>query len=158
MPRTIQLPKQDMAERMPAQTPEERASDPVADASRRIRSVEVAGTAASGTTVDADGKTLEARRNVQGRRDNIITSNATLENHVAVQADGLGGFDSRTVGPVPRIGTLPGYRVEIRGHVHVPDPNGGHTDVIVSLEPQSPQNPQNPQSAIHARKNHGGSQ
>lgn len=116
------------------QPPAEKSADPLADARRKIRSVEVAGTAASGNTVDADGKTLEARRDITDRHDNIVSSNATVENHVPVAPDGLGGFDSRFVGAVPRIRTLPGYRVEVQGYVSIEGRNGGHQDVIISLE------------------------
>ncbi|MFP6562446.1 DUF3005 domain-containing protein [Paraburkholderia sp. B3] len=108
--------------------------DPLAIASRRILTVEVAGTAASNSSVDADGKTLEARRDVRERHDNVVTSNATMENHVSVASDGLGGFDSRTVRAVPHIAALPGYRVVVQGYVVVESRHGERTDAIISLE------------------------
>ncbi|MCG5075132.1 hypothetical protein [Paraburkholderia tagetis] len=50
---------------------------------------------------------------------------------------------------VPRIGTLPGYHVEVRAYVDVPERDGKHTDVIVSLEPQGP---------VRSDKDEGGTQ
>lgn len=113
-------------------------ADPLVIASRRIRTVEVAGTAASNSSVDADGKTAEARRDVRERRDNVVSSNATMENHVSVPAAGLGGFDSRTVRAVPHIATLPGYRVKMRGYVAVESRHGERTDVVISIEREAP--------------------
>jgi hypothetical protein len=110
------------------------SSNPLLISSRRILSVEVAGTAASNSSVDADGKTLEARRDVRERHDNVVTSNATLENHVPVAADGLGGFDSRSVRAVPHIAALPGFRVIVQGYVVVESRHGERTDVVISLE------------------------
>jgi hypothetical protein len=113
------------------------SADPLFIASRRILTVEVAGTAASNSSVDADGKTAEARRDVRERHDNVVTSNATMENHVVEPGDGLAGFDSRTVRAVPHIAALPGYRVEVRGHVVVENRNGERIDVVISIEPDT---------------------
>jgi hypothetical protein len=62
----------------------------------RSVSVDVANTASSDNTVDTDGKALEAKRNLSPRHDNVITSNATLENNVPAPAFRLGGIDSGT--------------------------------------------------------------
>jgi hypothetical protein len=120
------------------------SSNPLLIASRKILSVEVAGTAASNSSVDADGKTLEARRDIRERHDNVVTSNATQENHVPVAADGLGGFDSRSVRAVPHIAALPGYRVVVQGYVVVDSRHGERTDVVISLEQEAAAGPHEP--------------
>ncbi|WP_322013851.1 DUF3005 domain-containing protein [Paraburkholderia sp. J12] len=125
-----------MATRKPAMVMGPSAGpDPLARASRRIMTVEMAGTVASGTSVDADGKTREAGRDASPLQDNVVKSNATPENHVPVPSVGLGGFDSRVVGALPAIGTRRGFHVQMRGYVSVPGYNGERrTELVFSIE------------------------
>jgi hypothetical protein len=134
---SAQAQRAEMATRKPAMVPGPAAGpDPLARASRRIMTVEMAGTVSSGTSVDADGKTSEARRDASPLQDNVVKSNATPENHVPVPSEGLGGFDSRVVGALPLIGTRSGFHVQIEGYVSVPGYNGERrTELVFSIAP-----------------------
>lgn len=112
--------------------------DHVLDANRRIVSLDVMAMAATDDTVDADGKCLEAAREESAWHDNIISSNATLENNVPVPADGLGGFDSRRFAQTPPIATAPGYRVTTEGKYVSERRNGSRTETVFSLESGTP--------------------
>lgn len=72
------------------------------------------------STVDTDGKNLEAAR-LAGHSpigpDEITTSNATLVNSVPESKDGLGGFDSRVGGNRPLLALEPGYEVIDKGMI-----------------------------------------
>jgi hypothetical protein len=62
------------------------------------RGVDVANDDGPDDTVDADGKSSQARRDMEMRArepDAVINSNATSVNHVPEPGDGFGGFDSR---------------------------------------------------------------
>ncbi|ASL47174.1 hypothetical protein bAD24_III07260 [Burkholderia sp. AD24] len=72
------------------------------------------------STVDTDGKNLEAAR-IAGHSpiapDEITTSNATLVNSVPEALDGMAGFDSRVGGNHLLLALEPGYTVIDRGMV-----------------------------------------
>ena len=72
------------------------------------------------STVDTDGKNLEAAR-LAGHSpigpDEVTTSNATLVNSVPEAGDGLGGFDSRVGGNRLLLALEPGYTVIDKGMV-----------------------------------------
>ena len=72
------------------------------------------------STVDTDGKNLEAAR-IAGHSpispDEITTSNATLVNSVPEAQDGMAGFDSRVGGNHLLLALEPGYTVIDRGMV-----------------------------------------
>ncbi|HEY2020214.1 DUF3005 domain-containing protein [Paraburkholderia sp.] len=111
------------------------SGDPVVRANSRIVSVDNAGMAASDDTVDTDGKTLEARKDESPWHDNVITSNATLENNVPVPAVGLGGLDSRPGGHHPLIQPRNGYRVVFGGTTYEEQLNGSRAEHIFRFEP-----------------------
>ncbi|WP_084210011.1 DUF3005 domain-containing protein [Ralstonia sp. A12] len=93
--------------------------DPVQHASRRIRSVDAAGTEASGSTIDCDGKSREAIRNPSLWQDNVIYSNASLVNtHPEPDPDApIAGIDSRPSHGFPAVATAAGHHVVLRGEV-----------------------------------------
>lgn len=72
------------------------------------------------STVDTDGKNLEAAR-IAGLSpiapDEITTSNATLVNSVPEALDGMAGFDSRVGGNHLLLALEPGYTVIDKGMV-----------------------------------------
>ena len=81
------------------------------------------------STVETDGKNLEAAR-IAGlspiAADEIITSNATLSNSVPEALDGMAGFDSRVGGNHLLLALEPGYTVIDKGMfepqaLHSPD-------------------------------------
>lgn len=108
--------------------------DPVARANARITSVDNAGMAASDDTVDTDGKGLEARRNESIWHDNVINSNATLENNIPVRSDGLVDLDSRPGGNMPIVATREGWRIAYHGRVEIKERNGSRAEQVFSLE------------------------
>jgi hypothetical protein len=71
------------------------------------------------STVDTDGKNLEAAR-IAGHSpigpDEVTTTNATLVNSVPEAGDGLGGFDSRVGGNHLLLALEPGYTVIDEDH------------------------------------------
>ncbi|WP_345815893.1 DUF3005 domain-containing protein [Paraburkholderia sp. PREW-6R] len=79
------------------------------------------------STVDTDGKNLEAAR-IAGHSpispDEITTTNATLTNSVSESRDGVAGFDSRVGGNHLLLALEPGYTVIDRGMV---EPQGSDT-------------------------------
>lgn len=91
--------------------------DPVLRASQRIRSVDAAGTEASGSTVDCDGKSREAARNPSLWQDNVIYSNASLVNtHPEPDPEApIAGIDSRRSHGLPAIATVAGHHVVLHG-------------------------------------------
>ena len=79
------------------------------------------------STVDTDGKNLEAAR-IAGHSaigpDEVTTTDAALDNSVPEARDGLAGFDSRVGGNHPLLALEPGYTLIDRGMVEprgVPD-------------------------------------
>jgi hypothetical protein len=111
-----------------------RSEDPLKRASSRTVSVDVANTASSDNTVDTDGKIQDARRDLPAEHDNVISSNATLENSVATPAFGLGGIDSRAGGGQPRVATLPGWRVVHCGTVSAAERSHTRIERLIKLE------------------------
>jgi hypothetical protein len=108
--------------------------DPVARANAHIVSVDNAAMAASDNTVDTDGKGLEARKDASPWQDNVINSNATLDNNVPVPPDGLVDLDSRPGGNVPLVATRDGWRVAYHGTVDIKERNGSRAEQVFSLE------------------------
>ena len=90
--------------------------------------------AASDDTVDTDGKGLEARRDASMWQDNVIYSNATLENNIPVRPQGLVNLDSRPGGNLPVIATRQGWRVVYLGSVDIKERNGSRGEHVFSLE------------------------
>jgi hypothetical protein len=110
------------------------SGDPVERANARIASVDNKGMAASGNTVDTDGKGLEARREESQWQDNIVYSNATTENYVPIPDEGLVTLDTRAGGTMPVISTREGWRIERRGVVDIDSVNGVRGEQVFSLE------------------------
>lgn len=108
--------------------------DPVARANAHIVSVDNAGMAASDDTVDTDGKGLEARRDASPWQDNVISSNATLDNNLFVPPEGLVDLDSRPGGNVPIVATREGWRIVYHGTVEIRERNGSRAEQVFSLE------------------------
>ncbi|HEY4298102.1 MAG TPA: DUF3005 domain-containing protein [Paraburkholderia sp.] len=79
------------------------------------------------STVDTDGKNLEAAR-IAGYRpispDEITTSNATLTNSVPEALDGMAGFDSRVGGNHLLLALEPGYALIDKGMI---EPQGAYS-------------------------------
>ncbi len=95
--------------------------DPVRRAAERITSIDNANMAATDNSVDVDGKGMEARRDAPMRQDNVIHSNATLDDATSPPAEGLGGIDSR---PPTDVATRPGWQVRDEGTVMVEQGEG----------------------------------
>lgn len=79
------------------------------------------------STVDTDGKNLEAAR-IAGyspiAADAITTSNASLANSVPESLDGMAGFDSRVGGNHLLLALEPGYTVIDKGMI---EPQGAYS-------------------------------
>ncbi|WP_206956991.1 DUF3005 domain-containing protein [Trinickia acidisoli] len=108
--------------------------DPVARANAHIVSVDNAGMAASDSTVDTDGKGLEARHDRSMWQDNVIHSNASLDDSIPVPPDGLVDLDSRPGRNVPIIATRAGWRIAYHGTVNFEQRNGTRAEQVFSLE------------------------
>ncbi|MCM2493336.1 DUF3005 domain-containing protein [Burkholderia glumae] len=108
--------------------------DPVRRAAERITSLDNANMAATDNAVDVDGKGLEARREASPRQDNVIHSNASLDEATRPPAEGLGGIDSQ---PPSEVLARPGWRVENRGTVTVEHTNGERAERVFSFERSS---------------------
>ncbi|CAM2141676.1 protein of unknown function [Pararobbsia alpina] len=100
----------------------------------RIVSVDTAGTQASDSTVDTDGKSREALRERKPRQDHFVHSNASPDEHVPTSPVGLGGIDSRLEGPGVRIATKPGWHVVDLGTTVRTDMNGMHASRHIRIE------------------------
>lgn len=111
------------------------AGDPVVRANKRIVSVDNAGMAASDNTVDTDAKGLEARRDMSAWHDNVVFSNATLENNVPMAADGLADLDSRPEGNFPLVAMREGWQFVYQGTVNVTERNGTRAEHVFVMEP-----------------------
>ncbi|SAL81391.1 2-oxoglutarate dehydrogenase [Caballeronia arvi] len=84
------------------------------------RGVDVANDDGLDDTVDADAKSIHARREAEmlaREPDSVINSNATTVNYVAEPGDGLGGFDSRPGRNGVLVALERGYRLIDRGMV-----------------------------------------
>ncbi len=110
------------------------SGDPVQRANARIVGVNTQGMGSTDDTVDADAKSIEARRDLSGWHDNVITSNATLTNNVPAPAAGLGDIDSRTTGNLPNILTRKGFRVVVTQTVYEEHMNGSRASHVFTLE------------------------
>ncbi|WP_035476035.1 DUF3005 domain-containing protein [Burkholderia sp. WSM2230] len=108
--------------------------DPLQRARSRTVSVDTANTASMDNTVDTDGKNLEARKDESAWHDNVISSNATLENHVPAPAAGLGGIDSRAGGNLPLVAARDGWQVTYRGTVYVERRNGSLAEHVIQFD------------------------
>ncbi|CAN7611677.1 DUF3005 domain-containing protein [Trinickia sp. LjRoot230] len=108
--------------------------DPLARAKARIVSVDVAGMAASDDTVDTDGKGLEARRGASQWQDNVIYSNATLDNNIPVPTEGLVNLDTRSGGTMPVIAARPGWQITKLGTVDIAQHNGTRAERLFTLD------------------------
>jgi hypothetical protein len=111
------------------------SADPVQRANSRVVSLDTANSASTDNTVDTDGKGLEAKRGLSPWHDNVISSNATLENNVRAPATGLGGIDSRVGGNLPLIATREGWRVQYLGTVYIQRTNGSLAEHVIRLDP-----------------------
>ncbi|MBN3725799.1 DUF3005 domain-containing protein [Burkholderia sp. Ac-20379] len=105
--------------------------DPVRRAAERITSLDNANMAATDNSVDVDGKGREARREAPPRQDNVIHSNASLDDATAPPADGLGGIDSQ---PPAEIAARPGWQVRERGTTVVERDGNRRTERVFSFE------------------------
>lgn len=89
-------------------------------ATRGPRTTEMHNDRTHDSTVDTDGKNLEAAR-IAGHSpispDEITTSNATLTNSVPEALDGMAGFDSRVGGNHLLLALEPGYTMIDKGMV-----------------------------------------
>ncbi len=103
----------------------------------RIVSHDTAGTQATDSTVDTDGKGREAKRERTPRHDNFVNSNASLDEHVPTSPIGIGGIDSRTEGPGIRIAARLGWRVVDLGTSVRTDMNGPRASRHIRFEPVS---------------------
>jgi len=112
--------------------------DPLHRAKSRTVSVDTANTAGTDNTVDTDAKNLEARKNASLWHDNVISSNATLENHVPAPAAGLGGIDSREGGNLPLVAARDGWRVTYRGTVYIERRNGALAEHVIQFDALRP--------------------
>ncbi|MEK6422979.1 MAG: DUF3005 domain-containing protein [Burkholderia gladioli] len=106
-------------------------ADPVRRAAERITSLDNANMAATDNTVDVDGKGLEARREASPRQDNVIHSNASLDDATSPPANGLGGIDSQ---PPAEIAAKPGWRVHERGTTMVERDGSQRAERVFSFE------------------------
>ncbi|SMG02325.1 DUF3005 domain-containing protein [Burkholderia singularis] len=111
------------------------SGDPVRRAASRIVSIDNANMAATDNSVDVDGKGMEARQGASEWQDNVIYSNASLDDSVDTPDDGLGGFESRPAGNVPQIALRRGWRVRYVGAVEVERGDGRRAEHVICLEP-----------------------
>ncbi|WP_414445093.1 DUF3005 domain-containing protein [Burkholderia sp. 22PA0106] len=105
--------------------------DPVRRAAERITSLDNANMAATDNSVDVDGKGLEARREASPRQDNVIHSNASLDDATSPPANGLGGIDSQ---PPAEIAAKPGWQVRERGTTVVERDGNPRAERVFSFE------------------------
>jgi hypothetical protein len=110
------------------------SGDLVQRANSRIVGVDNRAMESTDDTVDADAKSIEAKRDLSGWHDNVVTSNATIENNVPAPAAGLGGIDSRFTGNGPSVLTRPGYRMVVLETVYEVRTNGSRTSHLFRLE------------------------
>ena len=85
-------------------------------------------------TVDVDGKGMEAAAGASKWHDNVIYSNASLDDAVETRDDGLGGIESRPSGNLPQIATRPGWRGRHVGDVDIEHGDGTRAEHVIRLE------------------------
>ncbi|MGR3910598.1 DUF3005 domain-containing protein [Burkholderia sp. SR8] len=110
------------------------SGDPVRRAAGRIVTLDNANMAMTDNTVDVDGKGMEARTGATEWHDNVIYSNASLDDAVGTPDEGLGGIESRPGGNVPQIATRPGWRVQHVGDVDVEHGDGKRAEHVIRFE------------------------
>ncbi|QTD93826.1 DUF3005 domain-containing protein [Burkholderia anthina] len=110
------------------------SGDPVRRAAGRIVTLDNANMAMTDNTVDVDGKGMEARTGATEWHDNVIYSNASLDDAVDTPDEGLGGIESRPSGNLPRIATRPGWRVSHVGDVEIEHGDGTRAEHVIRLE------------------------
>ena len=110
------------------------SDDPVRRAAGRIVTLDNANMAMTDNTVDVDGKGMEARTGASELQDNVIYSNASLDEAVATPDEGLGGIESRPSGNLPQIATRPGWRVRHVGDVDVEHGDSTRAEHVICLE------------------------
>lgn len=110
------------------------SGDPVRRAAGRIVTLDNANMAMTDNTVDVDGKGMEAGTGATEWHDNVIYSNASLDDAVRTPDEGLGGIESRPSGNLPRIATRPGWRVSHVGDVDIAHGGGTRAEHVIRLE------------------------
>lgn len=108
--------------------------DPVRRAASRIVTLDNANMAATDNTVDVDGKGLEARTGASEWHDNVIYSNASLDEAVDTPDDSLAGIESRPHGYRPEVEPSEGWRVVYLGTVDIEHTLGARTEHKFSFE------------------------
>lgn len=102
------------------------SADPVRRAAARIPTLDNANMAMTDSTVDVDGKGMEAAAGASKWHDNVIHSNASPD-------EGLGGIESRPSGNLPQIATRPGWHVRHVGTVDVEHGGGTRAEHVIVL-------------------------
>ena len=110
------------------------SGDPVRRAAGRIVTLDNANMAMTDNTVDVDGKGMEARTGASELQDNVIYSNASLDEAVDTPDEGLGGIESRPSGNMPQIATRPGWRVRHVGDVDIEHGDSTRAEHVICLE------------------------
>ncbi|WP_175968053.1 DUF3005 domain-containing protein [Burkholderia sp. BCC0322] len=110
------------------------SDDPVRRAAARIATLDNASMAMTDNTVDVDGKGMEAAVGASKWHDNVIHSNASLDEAVDTPDEGLGGIESRPSGNLPQIATRPGWHVRHVGAVDVEHGDGARPEHVIVLE------------------------
>ncbi|VWB43158.1 2-oxoglutarate dehydrogenase [Burkholderia lata] len=110
------------------------SADPVRRAAARIPTLDNANMAMTDSTVDVDGKGMEAAAGASKWHDNVIYSNASLDEAVETPGEGLGGIESRPSGNLPQIATRPGWHVRHVGAVDVEHGDGTRAEHVIVLE------------------------
>ncbi|WP_175950649.1 DUF3005 domain-containing protein [Burkholderia sp. BCC0405] len=113
------------------------SGDPVRRAAARIATLDNACMAMTDTMVDVDGKGMEAAAGASKWHDNVIHSNASLDEAVETPDEGLGGIESRPSGNLPQIATRPGWHVRHVGAVDVERGDGARAEHVIVLERNS---------------------
>ncbi|WP_342705935.1 DUF3005 domain-containing protein [Burkholderia arboris] len=115
-------------------TPAVGSGDPVRRAAARIPTLDNANMAMTDSTVDVDGKGMEAAAGASKWHDNVIYSNASLDEAVETPDEGLGGIESRPSGNLPQIATRPGWRVRHVGEVDIERGDGTRAEHVIRFE------------------------
>ncbi|KVH78553.1 2-oxoglutarate dehydrogenase [Burkholderia ubonensis] len=110
------------------------SGDPVRRAASRIVTLDNANMAATDNSVDVDGKGMEARQGASKWQDNVIYSNASLDESVDTPDEGLGGFESRPGGSLPQIALRDGWRVRHVGVVEIERGDGKRVEHVIRFE------------------------